>query len=881
VTNDGSDRGSKDDADSLLRAVADAPARSPEAMPERLGHFRIVGKLGQGGMGIVYRAHDERLRRTVALKVLPEAFARDEERRKRFLREARSAAALTHANIATVYDVAEDGGRVFIVMEIVEGEGLRDRIARGRVPPREAMRIARGIARGLMRAHAGGIVHRDLKPDNVRLDAEGEPKILDFGLAALRDTGAPLGKTALGTAETESVGTLEGRILGTPQYMSPEQARGDAVDARSDLFSLGVVLYEMCSGRRPFAGRSSAEVLAAILRDEPSPLRELAPEIPAELAGVVERCMAKSPADRFRDARELLDALEAIPADRAGSRIRRLAVLTIAVAVAAASAVVLVARDRGSSPPASPPSPPRVRAVTDWPPPRTSSHEAATLYAEGLQALRDASLVLFRSDLLRAVALDPHFAAAHVRLAINSKVPQEAHRHLAAATQGRASLDERDLRLLSFADGCMRDFSAREKCEGAARELARDLPQDPEALFWAAAALKWGDAQDEARALLERAVRLDPKFAVAEFSISEIADLQGDLDGVLAASDRCLAIQPRAATCLYYEGTVHDARGQCRELEREGRDIIAIDPLDWTGYDALLSALAAGGAPTEALADVAAREAACLAEPAEARRITDMNAANVALLRGDFASAEASLLALQQDQAELVDDRSHTAEGQLIALYVEQGDGEKAAAVADAYLRKLPGYSRELVGPSRGAALWAARRAGRLSATEAASKRQEWLEEVRKPLATRDARGLWLSLYARGVETGPEAQEALAALAAFSPLPDVVRWPEPQGLLGIVQALAGNGEEAAGELAVVTRWCGSWIDARYYYGTGHLFESMRARRLLGQILEQKGDRDGACSAYAAILSRWGSARPRSVTADAARDRSKALGCVAR
>jgi serine/threonine-protein kinase len=897
VTSDRGDRGSTDDdADSLLRAVADAPERIPEVVPERLGHFRIVGKLGQGGMGIVYRAHDERLRRTVALKVLPLAFARDEERRRRFLREARSAAALTHANIATVHDVAEDGGRIFIVMEIVEGEGLRDRVARGPVPPREAMRIARGIARGLARAHAAGVVHRDLKPDNVRLDAEGEPKILDFGLATLRETGAPLGKTALGTAETESVGTMEGRILGTPQYMSPEQARGDAVDARSDLFSLGAVIYEMCAGRRPFAGTSSAEVLAAILRDEPSPLRELAPEVPAELAAVVERSMAKSPVDRFRDARELLDALEAIPADAsAGSataversgghpRVGRLAALSIGTVAVAVAIFFFVARERAwpqrasSAPAAGAAFPGRVRAITDWPPPKTSSHEAATLYAEGLQALRDASLVLFRSDLLRAVALDGHFAAARLRLAINSEIPEEAQRHLAAATQSRASLDERDLRLLSFADAVMRNPSQREKRYGAARELARDLPDDSEALFWAAAALKWSDAQDEARALLERAVRVDPKFAGAEFSITEIADLQGDLDGVLAASDRCLAIQPRAATCIAYESFVYEARGQCREVERQGRDIIAIDPLDWTGYEARLSALAAGGAPIDALADVAAKEAAGMAEPAKAKRVTDMNAANVALLAGDFASAEASLLAMQQAQADLADDRSHTAEGQLIALYDEEADGEKAAAVADAYLRKLPGYSRELVGPSRGPALWAARRAGRLSAMAAASKRDEWLEEARKPLAAWDVGGLWLSLFARGVETSEEAHEALAALPAFSPLPGGARWPEPRGELGIVHALAGNAEEAAGELRVATAWCGSWIDARYYHGTGRLFASMRARRLLGSILEQKGDRDGACSTYAAILSRWGSARTRSVTADAARARSKALGC---
>jgi len=397
LEHEGDDPGLASDADSLLRGVASAPDRIPEVAPTRVAHFRIVGLLGQGGMGVVYRAEDEKLRRPVALKVLPDAFAQDAERRRRFLSEARSAGALTHANIATIHEVDEDAGRVFIAMELVEGPTLREMIVRGRLGVGETVRIARGIARGLARAHAKSIVHRDLKPENVVIDADGEAKILDFGLAKLREADASQAKSALERAETASVVTEEGRTLGTPQYMSPEQARGAAVDGRSDVFSLGVVVYEMCSGRRPFAGSSPAEVLASILRDTPEPLAKVAPDVPAALVAIVERCLAKDPGDRWPGARELLDALEAVPTsgssksqvgasatakEKPTSRAWLAGVLLVVAGAVAVVALLLRSRT-AEVPVAAVPSPSAapsssVRAMTEWPPPKTSSPEAAT-----------------------------------------------------------------------------------------------------------------------------------------------------------------------------------------------------------------------------------------------------------------------------------------------------------------------------------------------------------------------------------------------------------------------------------------------------------------------------------------------------------------------
>jgi eukaryotic-like serine/threonine-protein kinase len=258
-------------------------------------------------MGIVYAAEDTRLRRRVALKVLPAGFAANSERRLRFVREARATSAITHPNIAAVYDVGEADGSVYIAMEYVEGTTLRSRIESGLLDPAEALRVAREIARGLSKAHAAGIVHRDLKPDNVMVGPDGLVKILDFGLAK------PLGASQPRIDGTASqLATVDGRILGTPSYMSPEQARGRPVDTRSDIFSFGVMLYEMLSGHRPFVADTTMELLIAIDRDPAPPLSRWVKQLPRRLERVVLRCLEKSPEDRFATCAELVAALDEV-----------------------------------------------------------------------------------------------------------------------------------------------------------------------------------------------------------------------------------------------------------------------------------------------------------------------------------------------------------------------------------------------------------------------------------------------------------------------------------------------------------------------------------------------------------------------------------------
>ena len=277
------------------------------------GKYRIIRRLGRGGMGVVYEAEDMRLERRVALKFLPPGLMADPTSRERFIHEARTASSLDHPNICTIHEIdeTEDGG-LYIVMACYPGESLKERLTRGDLEPAEAIRIAAEVAEGLGKAHEHGIIHRDIKPANIMVPAGGPAKIVDFGLAKLA------GEARL---------TLAGTTVGTVAYMSPEQARGDNIDARTDVWSLGVVLYEMVAGALPFDRPTERAVLNAIVHDEPRPVKELRPGFPAEVQGVIRKALAKDPARRYASAAEMaadLRALEAALGTRAHPTAKRL-----------------------------------------------------------------------------------------------------------------------------------------------------------------------------------------------------------------------------------------------------------------------------------------------------------------------------------------------------------------------------------------------------------------------------------------------------------------------------------------------------------------------------------------------------------------------------
>jgi serine/threonine protein kinase len=284
-------------------------------------NYQLIEKLGSGGMGQIYKAQDTRLNRFVAIKILPPDQAGDPERQRRFVQEAQAASALNHPNIVTIHNIINEGDTLYIVMEYIVGKTLLEIILEGGLRVPQVLRCAAQMADALGAAHAAGIVHRDLKPANVMVTESGLVKVLDFGLAKWTGQAAPMG-TSGAAAATASMGysadetilmesplTVEGSILGTLNYMAPEQAEGKRVDSRADIFSFGAVLYEMATGRRAFEGGSAVATLSAVLRDEVTPIAVLAPDVPRELEEIVGRCLRKAPQERWQSMREVEVAL--------------------------------------------------------------------------------------------------------------------------------------------------------------------------------------------------------------------------------------------------------------------------------------------------------------------------------------------------------------------------------------------------------------------------------------------------------------------------------------------------------------------------------------------------------------------------------------------
>jgi serine/threonine protein kinase/Tfp pilus assembly protein PilF len=526
-------------------------------------HYEILSALGAGGMGEVYLAEDKRLGRKVAVKFLPAAVANDERARQRLLREARTAATLDHPNICAIYEVAEEGDYNFIVLQYIEGETLAACLRRQRPDARQALAMAAQIADAMSEAHARGVIHRDIKPENIMLTTRQQVKVLDFGLAkVLRDPGIFEGE-----AETGSMLSIPGTVMGTVPYMSPEQVRGEELDCRSDIFSFGTVLYEMLSGRRPFEARSTAEVISAILTRDPSPISSLGHSDRGE-EELLRKCLEKDAALRYQTMAELIADLERIrleyesgqvrapvetssklmPAVTAPkqTRFRRYSLeMALAVIVLAGAAAIYVVSSRTQKPAASLGG-------------KTTNTAAYDAYVRGKvnvssenPADNEAAIKLFE----QAVAADPNFAAAYAELARAYSIKA---RFFAPVPEKKKLNEEAEV------------------------DVEKALALDPNLAegYFARGLILWTPYKrfphEQAVQAYKRAIELNPNLDEAHHQLGFVYLHIGLLDKGQRELEKALAINPGNSLARYRLGVIY----MCRTKYEEALQIFKTTPLE-------------------------------------------------------------------------------------------------------------------------------------------------------------------------------------------------------------------------------------------------------------------------------------------------------------
>lgn len=577
----------------------------------RLGSYTILGVLGSGGMGEVYRASDTRLRRTVAIKVLPPALATP-ERIERFELEARAASALNHPNILTIHDVGRDSGIAYLAMEWVDGQTLRDLLRAGPVPLRRVVSFAGQIADGLARAHAAGIVHRDLKPENVMVTADGLVKIVDFGLAKLQPLPAASGDT---DATVTAGGTVPGLVLGTVGYMSPEQASGRPADYRSDQFALGLLLYELLTRTRPFERPTTAQSLAATIEADPPPIETLNPNVPAHLAAIVTRLLSKEPAERYDSTRDLARELKSVttgsaqqaaspaPAPRHVPRRAALAVVLLGV-LAGGGAALWYSRAPAPSRPADADRPLLVvRPFRSLSADNEPGYFAAGITEEirgqlsqvsALRLLSRNALDSYKDDVTRAVRdlgirniVDGSIRVEGTRVRVSAElVDASTQQTLWSNTYDRDLADvlavQSDI-AQHIARALMVNLSPSERAR-----IEKRTTGSPEAyaLYLQAQPLSAFNREQtlEAIALLRKAVAIDPDFATARAHIGYRLVFMGyyddpsSVDGGLAEAEAALRIDPSLAFGYFVVGSAYGMKGMDAQARQAFLRALELDP---------------------------------------------------------------------------------------------------------------------------------------------------------------------------------------------------------------------------------------------------------------------------------------------------------------
>lgn len=618
----------------------------PLAAGTRLGSYEIVAPLGAGGMGEVYRAHDTRLGRDVAIKVLPDDVSSSPERLTRFEREARLVARLNHPNIVTLFSIEEAAGIRFLTMELVEGHTLADLITAGGLPLAQVLDMVIPLADALAAAHAMGVVHRDLKPANVMVTHEGRVKVLDFGLAKLVRTGSD--QQGIATGAMSSPLSTAGEIRGTVPYMAPEQIFGEAVDERTDLFSFGILTFEIVTGQRPFAAKTFWEVTAAIMRDEPPPLASVRPDVPSDFELIVSRCMAKRPGDRFQTALDLANELRMLrrtlergaapAATRAPESIASVAVLPFVNRSAnvddeyfsdglADELLSLLAKIKGlrvsarassfhfrgkSVPLAEVGRALSVATLLDGSVRRAGNRvrisvqlvkasDGSHLWSETYDRTLD-DIFAVQDDIARSVVKE--LRSTLLGEAADSAASDRAKAEVSRAAKGR-STDPEAHRLYLLARHFMDQFS-RESTAKAIAHLQQAVERDPGfALAWTELSVAylreagWGlvpaaEGYARSRAAAERSIALEPGLADGHAQIAWLGIFHDwDWRGAEASLARARELAPESALVLRLSGVLASVMGRPKEAIGIVRRALEQDPLSAAAYHNLGLALQA------------------------------------------------------------------------------------------------------------------------------------------------------------------------------------------------------------------------------------------------------------------------------------------------
>ncbi len=856
------------------------------------------------------------------------------------LREARASAALDHPNAVSVFDVGEADGELFIAMELVNGKSLRSFVNDASVAWDTKLRWMVDAARALGAAHERGLVHRDVKPENIMVRHDGVVKVLDFGIAKRTMVELAGGPGTFDEPRTQSVasGILGTPWYLAPEQLRGETV----IDGRVDQFAWAVTTYELLTGVLPWPkGVDGFQLVLAILNATPEPPSKRVPELPSIAEAALLKALAKSPAQRFESMGVVVTALEGLtsPSRRSWAEVHTAATtktdpappmapdsaspmtppqavptegsvtlptlsparglsrsVTGALALAAAAAIGLFAAKvthhapaEAAVPSATPLAAPSASdhgpfPLTALPVPRSSVPEAVSAYRTYLQSFRDGDWSSAERAIETAAERDPTMAAAQLRLAFlcSLETAREGTVRSAfhTAMRYRGNLDEHDVGLLDALEPYLQGEPS-DPLESMRRlsALHARFPHDAEIAYVLASVTYDRGDLSAALTALDEVTAIDPGFEQAQSARGGVLAYLGRFDEAQAALEEVVRRSPTATEALWYQAQLAEQSGRCADQERIAHAWIARDPDDAFAYSWLASALAGQGRPADTVRTALQQKWTRLDGKQRPKREA-IDAAMLDAFVGDFTAAEGKLRALEQV---LTPEPGAQAHGEpqltLVDLEIEQGHPDDARDVASAYLARkdawVPAHRVDdaaiLLDPVP-TMLGALARAGAITFEQRRAQRQQWLDAWRAKTSSAYLGALWVTTWARPSASADDAAEALAALPSLGGLPVFVPTEPWKAWLGRVQLQAGHPAEAIDALRAAVASCTSLDNPVAYVRAWHDLGVALAAR------DAAGNRAAACDAYGQVLARWGHAKPRSITADDARARSKALGC---